>query len=75
MKTMAYEGRGWGSAPKPLVYYKAIALSAELDKAAHDATAKAWKLTMLTRALRLAETDAEKAKAVADLELYFRPSV
>lgn len=60
-------GSGWGSEPKPSIYFDAVRLSQALDARAHAATAQAWKITTAIRAVRLAETETEKRVAVSHL--------
>ena len=72
-------GMGWGPTPKPAIYYEAQKRARILGKAAIDASRKAWALEMLIRAVRLAETPAEKERAVSALNelmlLYEQPQL
>ena len=61
-------GIGWGPTPKPPIYDEARALALVLGELATKASSTAWALQMAIRCVRLAETDTEKARAVADLE-------
>lgn len=60
-------GIGWGTTPKPPVYAQGQALAERLGQKAMKAIAAAWEAEHAVRQVRLAETDQEKAKAVAHL--------
>lgn len=61
-------GIGWGTDPKPLVYYQASDLARRLGKEAQKASEAAWCVEMAVRDLRLAETEEEKLSAISKLE-------
>jgi hypothetical protein len=61
-------GIGWGSDPKPMVYYQAQDLARRLGKEAEKASQAAWSVEMAVRDLRLAETSEEKHRAISNLE-------
>jgi hypothetical protein len=61
-------GIGWGSDPKPMVFYQAQDLARRLGKEAQRASEAAWSVEMAVRDLRLAETEEEKLSAISKLE-------
>jgi hypothetical protein len=60
-------GPGWGSQPKPPVYLRAAKLSRVLARRLAEQSAKAWRLEMALRNVRLATTGVEKAIAITEL--------
>jgi len=62
-------GVGWGPSEKPPIYTTAQELAIILDRAANEASRKAWSLQMAIRDVRLAETDTEKKHAVTLLAM------
>lgn len=60
-------GIGWGSNPKPKIYYEGMDLAHKLNAEASKMSARAWKLDHAVRAVRLAETYEEKQRAIAEL--------
>lgn len=60
-------GVGWGSSPKPEIYFDGVKIGNVLQRIAHDATANAWAMTHALREVRLAETPTEKANALHSL--------
>ena len=60
-------GIGWGSAPKPPIFDQGISLAQRLNQQATEASRAAWAVEMRLRAVRLAETEKEKADAIVAL--------
>jgi hypothetical protein len=60
-------GIGWGSEPKPAVYEQGCLLAKRLADQANEASRGAWAVEHALRAVRIADTEKEKADAVAAL--------
>lgn len=60
-------GIGWGSDPKPPIYFEAEKLEAAWTKTMHEVQAIRYALTEAIRNVRLSETATEKRRAVATL--------
>lgn len=60
-------GVGWGSGPKPAIYFDGIKLAIVLDSIQHEAQTRAWRLTTALRNVRLAETETEKRLTIETL--------
>jgi hypothetical protein len=60
-------GIGWGSEPKPAIYEQGCLLAKRLADQANEASRAAWTVEHALRAVRLAETNKEKADAAAAL--------
>jgi hypothetical protein len=65
-------GEGWGSAPKPAIYDQAVDLARRLGLQAMEASRAAWRVEHAARAVRLAETDLEKSRAISSLTAIVR---
>lgn len=57
-------GIGWGTTPKPAVYYLAEMVARELRQESQRVSAEAWALDHAIRAVRLAESEIEKQMAL-----------
>lgn len=60
-------GQGWGSAPKPPIYFEGMKRAQVLNEEATQKQSEAWALEMALRDVRLATTDEEKVEAGAAL--------
>ena len=61
-------GVGWGKSPKPPIYLEGMRIARRLGEMQMAISRASWGMEMACRSVRLAETGAEKAKAVAGLE-------
>jgi hypothetical protein len=71
-------GVGWGTTPKPPIYFEAQQLALIFNRAANIASRKAWSLEMTIRTVRLAETPRERDAAVSaltELMLQYHPQL
>jgi hypothetical protein len=60
-------GQGWGSSPKPPLYFDGMRRAQFLNAEATQKQAEAWALEMVLRDVRLATSDEEKQAAVSAL--------
>lgn len=61
-------GTGWGSDPKPAIYFEGMKIAQALTAEATQKSTEAWALDMVLRDMRLATTPEEKERAVKALE-------
>jgi hypothetical protein len=60
-------GTGWGSGPKPAIYEQGVALANRLSDQMKEASRAAWEVEHALWYVRIAETDQERASAIAAL--------
>lgn len=60
-------GQGWGSEPKPAIYFEGMKHAQNLGQEATQKQAEVWELEMVLRNVRLATTAEEKGNAVQAL--------